>query len=474
MAANPFESAAMSDISTLLSTATAQAIGAAIAAGSTSSVNVTTWYLQRIAQYNDGPDGLNCVRSISPLALAAASLADAEIAAGQLRGPLHGVPYLLKDNIFTVDGSPASAGCQAIAGFIPPYEAALVGRLRDAGAILLGKTNLTEFADFVSDTMPAEFSGAGGVVRNPLGWRYERGQGSSVGSAAAVAARLCAFAIGTETQNSIQTPALHTSLVGFKPSVGRVDCHGIIPLVPSQDAPGVLAWSVVDAALVFQAIAGADTAATPSSLVGLRIGIPRRFIADNVLTGSSQPAFARALQALRQAGATIIDPCDLPSAAELHAVRSSVFRTEFKASLDALLGQLQPCGITSMQDIIDWNRAHPAAIPYGQSLLEAAQASEGMASAQYLAERQRDLALSLDDGISAALDAGGAHVLLAPMSAAAKCTGKAGAPVVAIPAGADADGRPFGVTVLAAPGQDALVLRAGALMENLIGARVPA
>lgn len=462
----------MQDLSTFLGTATAQAIGAAIAAGKTSSLAVTGWYQARIAQHNGGEGGLNCVRSISPLALAAARQADAEIAAGQWRGPLHGVPYLLKDNVFTADGSTAAAGCRALAGFVPPYEATLVTRLRDAGAILLGKTNLTEFADFVADTMPSEFSGAGGVVRNPLGLRYDRGQGSSVGSAAAVSARLCAFAIGTETQNSIQTPALHTSVVGFKPTVGRISCDGIVPLVPSQDAPGVLALNVADAALVFRAVAGDASARTIGSLQGLRIGIPRRFIADNVLTDARKPAFEHALQALAQAGATIVDPCDLPSAVALHEVRSSVFRTEFKASLNALLAQLQPCGMRSMQDIIDWNRQHPEAIPYGQSLLEAAQASPAITSPQYLADRQRDVALSLDQGIRAALHAGAVDVLLAPMSAAAKCTGKAGAPVLAIALGADADGLPFGVTVFSRPGEDALVLQAGQWIESLIGVRM--
>lgn len=462
----------MHDLSTFLGSATAQAIGAAIAAGNTSSLAVTAWYLARIAQCNGGDGGLNCVRSISPLALAAASQADAEIAAGRLRGPLHGVPYLLKDNVFTADGSPASAGCQAIASFVPPYQATLVTRLRDAGAVLLGKTNLTEFADFVADTMPSEFSGAGGVVRNPLGLRYERGQGSSVGSAAAVSARLCAFAIGTETQNSIQAPALHTSIVGFKPTVGCISCDGVVPLVPSQDAPGVLALNVSDAALVFQAMAGIDSLTMISSLQGLRIGIPRRFIADNVLTDARKPAFEHALQLLAQAGATIVDPCDLPSAEQLHEVRSSVFRTEFKASLDALLAQLQPCGMRSMQDIIAWNRAHPEAIPYGQSLLEAAQASPGLDSPHYLADRQRDMALSLEQGIHAALQAGAADVLLAPMSAAAKCTGKAGAPVLAIPLGADADGLPFGVTVFSTPGADAVVLRVGEGIESVIGRRM--
>jgi len=472
----------MFDLSLLLTTGSARSIGAAIAAGQTTSAEVTAWYLQRIAQHNRGEDGLNCVRTISPLALAAARQADAEIAGGFARGPLHGVPYLLKDNVFTADGSPASAGCKAIAGFVPPYEATLVRRLHDAGAILLGKTNLTEFADFVADTMPSEFSSAGGVVRNPLGLRYGRGQGSSVGSAAAVAARLCAFAIGTETQNSIQSPALHTAIVGFKPSVGRVSRHGIIPLVPSQDSPGPLTRDVADAALVFQAMAGADmhdaatlgvkasdTAVYPP-IEALRIGIPRHLMADSVLTEATQPAFERTLQALAHAGAVIVDPCDLPSAEALHAVRSCVFRSEFKASLNTLLAQLQPCGMASMDDIIAWNRQHPEAIPYGQSLLEAASAAPDIASSQYLAERQHDLAISRDEGIDAALAAGAVDVLMVPMSAAAKCTGKAGAPVIAIPLGVDANGLPFGVTVFSAPGKDAMVLQAGAWIEQLAGA----
>lgn len=474
----------MQDLSTFLDSASAQAIGAAIASGQTTSLAVTEWFLARIAGDNGGEAGLNCVRSISPRALDEARQADADLAAGRLRGPLHGVPYLLKDNVFTVDGSPASAGCRALAGFVPPYEATLVRRLRAAGAVLLGKTNLTEFADFVADTMPSEFSGAGGVVRNPLGWRYDRGQGSSVGSASAVAARFCAFAIGTETQNSIQTPALHTSVVGFKPGVGRVSRHGIVPLVPSQDSPGPLALNAADCALVFAAISGADmhdtatlaagamSAGAAASIAGLRIGIARRFMADNVLTDATQAAFDAVLQKLAQAGAVIVDPCDLPSAEKLHAVRSCVFRSQFKASLDSLLAQLRPCGIGSMQELIDWNLAHPEAIPYGQSLLEAANAAPDIVSAQYVAERQRDVVLSVDAGIAAALKAGSVDVLLAPMSAAAKCTGKAGAPVIAIPAGADAGGRPFGVTVFAAPGQDALVLQAGALVESVAGARV--
>jgi amidase len=475
----------MSALSLLLATGTARSIGAAIAAGEVSSRAVTEAYLRRIARFSAGSAGLNCVRSVSPLALEEAVRADAELAAGRSRGPLHGLPYLVKDNVFTADGSPASAGSRALAGFVPPYEATLVRRLREAGAVLLGKTNMTEFADFVSDTMPAEFSGAGGVVRHPHGGRYDRGQGSSVGSAAAVAARLCAFAIGTETQNSIQAPAVHSSVVGFKPSVGRVSRHGIVPLVPSQDSPGPLTLTVEDAALVFEALAGADTqdAATLAhfaqprpalSLAGLRIGIPRRFLADSVLTLAREPAFERVLAALAQAGAVIVDPCDLPGAEQLNAVRSCVFRTEFRENLNGLLASLQPCGMVSMDDIVRWNRDHPEAIPYGQSLLEAANAAPGIRSPQYVEDRRRDIVLSLYAGIRGALDAGAADVLLAPMAAAAKCTGKAGAPVVAIPAGRDADGLPFGITVLSAPGDDRAVLAAAATIEAVVGLRMEA
>ncbi|WP_338763225.1 amidase family protein [Massilia sp. METH4] len=468
----------MPDLTTILRSGTALELGAAIANGRLTSVEATRWYLERIEKLDAGTAGLNCVRSISPLALHCASRADAELEAGYNRGPLHGVPYLVKDNIFTSDGAFASAGSRALAEFVPPYEATLVARLREAGAVLLGKTNMTEFADFVSDVMPSEFSGAGGVVRHPFGLRYGRGLGSSVGSAAAVAARLCAFAIGTETQNSIQAPAIHSSIVGFKPTVGRVSRHGVIPLVPSQDSPGPLTTTVADAVAVFEAIRGPDindsaTLTGPShtisrerSLRGLRIGIPRRCMADAVAGESRSTAFGKVLDSLSRAGAAIIDPCDLPSAEQLSEVRSSVFRTEFKDSLNRLLQDLEPCGMASMSDIIAWNRSHPEAIPYGQSLLEAADGAAGVSSLQYIADRRRDLVLSLDAGIQAALKAGAADVLLVPMAVAAKCTGKAGAPVVAIPAGRDEDDQPFGVTVFAEPGSDDLLLDVAAAIET--------
>ena len=435
---------------TLLEKGSIAEIGAAYRANTLTIAEAVSWYLARIARLN--PE-LNAVREVSPRALDDAKLADAELAAGRDRGPLHGIPVLLKDNIF-VEGMACAAGAKALAGFKPKQDATLVRRLREAGAIVLGKTNLTEFADFVSDVMPSEFSGAGGVVKNPHGIRYDRGQGSSVGSAAAVAASLAPVAIGSETQNSIQTPASYSGVVGYKPSVGLVDCAGVVPLVPSQDTPGPLARSVADAALVAAILAGAAPRA-PETVdpKTLRLGVPRKHVAEH-------PSFARVLERLAKSGVTLVDPCDFPSATELHEVRSSVFRTEFKAALNALLKDNgAPCGIGSMAELIAWNEAHPEAIPYGQSLLIAANATAGLDDPAYKADRARDIELSRTRGIDAAMAQHKVDALIAPMGACAKATGKAGAPVVALPCGMDETGKtPFGVTVFGGVGMDAKLL----------------
>jgi amidase len=332
--------------------------------------------------------------------------------------------------------------------------------------------------------MPSEFSSAGGIVRNPHGIRYDRGQGSSVGPAAAVATGLCAVAIGSETQNSIQTPACFSSLVGYKPSVGVVSRSGVVPLVTSQDSPGPLSRSVADAVLVAAVIAAPDPRDTMSlfvrrgalaaigSIAGLRIGVPRRTIADRADLAELMPQFESALSQLSRAGAVIIDPCDLPTAEQLSDVRSSVFRAEFKSALNAFLEACDsPCGMSSMADIIAWNECHPESIPYGQALLVAANETGGTDDPSYKGDRARDIALSLTGGIQAALAMSGADFLIAPMGSAARCTGKAGAPVVALPVGLGPSGVPFGVTLFAMPGDDARLLAAAQLIEREIGDR---
>ena len=460
----------------------------AIATRQVSAAEVTQFYLRRIEAIDVAGPALNAVRTVASDVLEVARERDAELAAGRVRGPLHGIPVLIKDNILTGDGMPASAGAAALAAFVPSRDATIVRRLREAGAVILGKTNLTEFADYVSDVMPSGFSGAGGTVKNPHTKEgYGRGLGSSVGSAAAVAAALAPVAIGSETQNSIQTPASVSSVYGFKPSVGVASRAGIVPLVPSQDSPGPLARSVADAALLLSVIAGADPndgatleLALTSSLVlcprdpkSIRIGVPRRTIADRPDLAGVMPAFEAVLSELAKAGMTLVDPCDLPAAEQLQEVRSCVFRTEFKAALDAFLRDHDhPCGIESMAGLIAWNEQHPDTIPFGQSLLQAAVATKGLSDPAYIADRRRDIVLSRDAGIDGALKFSGADALIAPMGAAAKTTGKAGAPVLAIPVGADGAGAPFGITLFASRGSDAALLDVGATVAGIVGRRV--
>jgi amidase len=454
----------------------------AIRAKQASVREVVGFYLARIDKLNPS---LNAVRTVAADAAEIAGRLDDELAAGRDRGPLHGIPVLLKDNVATGDGMPMSAGAAALRDFKPARDATLVTRLRKAGAVILGKTNLTEFADYVSDVMPSGFSGVAGLVKNPQTMQdYGRGLGSSVGSAAAVAASLAPVAIGSETQNSIQTPASVTSLFGFKPSVGLVSRAGVVPLVPSQDSPGPLARSVEDAALLLSVIAGADCRDTLSVMAALdrpddlrarepksiRIGVARRTIADRADLAGVIAHFEAALSALSKAGVTIIDPCDLPAAEQIQDVRSSVFRTEFKAALNAFLDENgHPCGMDSIEAIVRWNEAHPDAIPFGQSLLIAAAGTKGLDDAIYRADRRRDIALTRAAGIDAALQFSGADALIAPMGAASKCTGKAGAPVLAIPAGADSSGAPFGVTLFTSLGRDTALLDVGATIARIIG-----
>jgi amidase len=474
------------DVDAILLKGSIAEIGGAFRSRRLSIVEAAQWYKQRIEALNHKGPALNAVRQVSARIAEDARRLDAELADGRDRGPLHGIPVALKDSILTNDGLKASAGSAALADFVPAQDATLVRRLRDAGAIVFAKANLTEFADFVSDVMPSEFSGAGGVVRNPHGMRYDRGQGSSVGPAAVVAASLCPVAIGSETQNSIQTPASFSSVVGFKPTVGLVSRHGVVPLVTSQDSPGPLARSVADARLVAGIIAGPDVndsaslhvrrtrqAVDGGAIGGLRIGVPRRTVADRADLAEVMPLFEAALSKLSKAGAIIVDPCDLPTAEQLQDVRSCVFRAEFKSALGAFLeAHGAPCGMRSMADIIGWNEKHPDTIPYGQPLLIAANATGGVDDALYGLDRARDVALALTGGIAAALGANDVDLLMVPMGAAAKATGKAGTPVVAVPLGLAPSGTPFGATLLGGPGDDFRLLAAAGLVERIVGERM--
>ena len=472
------------DVTNVLLHGSIASIGALLKAKGLSAVELASFFVARIERFDRAGTALNAVRCLNDAWRSEAIACDRERAAGIDRGPLHGIPFLIKDNITTAGVMPTTAGASALGGFRATRDATLLRNLRAAGAILLGKTNLTEFADFVSDDMPSEWSGAGGIVRNPHGIPYGRGQGSSVGSAAAVAAGLCVFAIGSETQNSIQTPACFSSVVGLKPTVGRVSRHGLVPLVPNQDSPGPLARSVADASTVFAALQSFDPADGLSLLVerdragpaierglhGLRLGVLRRVQPLPAACVGADILFEAVLATLSRRGAEITDPCDLPRADELNDVRSCVFRAEFHAALDVFLeSHGAPCGMANLADIIRWNGAHPDTIPYGQNLLVAAEATR--LDARYRADRARDVLLSRTEGIHAALERSGVDALIAPMGTGAKASGKAGTPVVAIPAGALPDGTPFGVTLLGALGDDAHLLALAAAVEATVDGR---
>ena len=410
------------DIEALLESGTIAQIGQAYRSGRVSIERAVRWYLKRIAKFNHPAPGLNAVKAVSTSAISAAQQLDQDLSAGRDLGPLHGIPVLIKANVMMGPNYTVHAGVAALREFRPAITATLVARLGEAGAIILGQTNMTEFADYVADVMPAGFSGAEGMVLNPHGGAYGRGQGSSVGSASAVAAGFAPLAIGGETQNSIQTPASYSSVVGYKPSLGALTRAGIMPLVPSQDAPGFIGRSVADIAAAAAATAGADMRDAASmqfpveprsfaaerlvSIKQLRIGVPRRAMADREQFADIMPQFEAALAALARQGATVVDPCDLPSAEALQDVRSTVFATEFKESFNSFLDEHRPvAGLESLADLIALNEQNPETIPYGQSLLIAAEATQGIRHPAYIADKRRDLQLSRTAGIDAALSA---------------------------------------------------------------------
>jgi amidase len=443
-------------------------LGAAMAAGTLTSEALVQACLARIASLGRAGPGFNAVREVTPRAVDTARGLDAERRAGRLRGPLHGIPVLLKDNIATGDGMACTAGSLALADLRPPHDAGLVHRLRAAGAVVLGKCNLTEFADYLSDVMPSEFSSAGGVVRHPYGLRYDRGGGSSIGPACAVAAGLAPLAVGSETQNSLQTPASDSAVVAIKPTVGLVSRAGMVPLAISQDTAGPMARSVADAAALLSVLAGVDPAdgltLTAAGHVhadytrfldahaahGARIGVARAVYFGREGRGAHEAVVEGAIGVLRETGAIIVDPADVPTAAEVARVRSSVFAREFKVGLEAFLaGVGEAAPLRTLAEVVAFNAAHPAeCLRYGQVLAERAAATTGLDDPAYHADRLRDVTLARALGLDAVFARYGLDALLAPAGAAAKLTGKAGYPVVTVPVGLTPEGAPVGISLI--------------------------
>ena len=397
--------------------------------GRLDSVTLTRAYLDRIAAIDDAGPTLRAVIELNPRALDEARALDAERAAGRVRGPLHGIPVLIKDNI---DATPMvnSAGSLALATHRPQRDAFLVARLRAAGAVILGKTNLSEWANFRSTRSSSGWSSRGGQTRNP--YVLDRSPcGSSSGTGSAIAANLAVVGIGTETDGSILCPSAVNGLVGLKPTVGLVSRGGIIPISASQDTAGPMTRTVADAALLLDVIAGRDAAdpasadaritpyaarLAPGALRGARVGVLR---ASTGYHPGVDAHFERALQALRDAGADVRD-ATLPTAGEWGDAEFEVLLYEFKDGLDRYLADAR-APVRSLQALIDHNTAHAASVMpwFGQELFLQAQAKGPLSEARYLEARANARRLARTEGLEAALAAGPFDVLVAPTTSPA-------------------------------------------------------
>jgi amidase len=416
-----------------------------------------------------------CTRN--PAALEDARLRDEETAAGRRRGPLHGRPVLVKDNVDTAD-MPTTAGSLALAGQpAPAKDARLVQRLRAAGMVVLGKTNLSEWANIRDGASTSGWSAYGGLTRNPYALNRSAG-GSSSGSGAAVGARLAPFAVGTETDGSITCPAAFNGCVGLKPTVGLVPTDGVVPVSRSQDAPGPMALTVRDAAALLGVLAdnGTDYAAHagPGRLAGKRIGVPRKMFWG--YSAHSDAAAERAVQLLAGEGAVIVDNTDLESMEKFGwEDELTVLLAELRSGLADYLASRPGDGPRSLEDVVAFNSAHADVEleHFGQSLFEAALAGPEDGGADYLAARARCLEHARDQGIDAVLREHELDALVTPSYAPAcpidlvneehhpgACTGPsamAGYPLLTVPSGLAA-GLPVAVSFWGGAGSEATLV----------------
>jgi amidase len=384
--------------------ATATEQEAAMAAGTLTSEALVTRYLARIAELDKTGPRLNAVIALNPHALADARKLDAERKAGHVRGPLHGIPVLLKDNIESADGTATTAGSLALKDNITNRDAPLVKRLTDAGAVILGKANLSEWANFRSTHSISGWTGVGGLVRNP--YSLDRTAcGSSAGSGAAVSAGLVTLAVGTETDGSVTCPAAANGVVGLKPTVGLISRTFVVPISAEQDTPGPMTRSVSDAAAMLNAMAGSDPADAftkdadahksdylaglkPGALQGARIGVLRMTVGRSPQTDA---VYEDALAALRKAGAVLVEVKG-PDDAALGAIsgnETEALRVEFKAALNAYLATTSPkVTARTIDALIDFDNKEPRETPlFGQEIFEAASKSPPITDQDYIARR---------------------------------------------------------------------------------------
>ncbi len=388
--------------------------------GELTSRQVTELYLQRIAAVDKSGPYINSVIELNPDALEIADGLDKERKAGKLRGALHGIPILIKDNIDTHDRMQTTAGSLALEGNIAAKDAFIVKQLRKAGAVILGKTNLSEWANFRGKRSVSGWSSRGGLTRNP--YALDRStSGSSSGSGAAVAANLCVAAIGTETDGSIISPAQTNGIVGIKPTLGLASRSGIIPIAHSQDTPGPMARTVADAAILLGVLTGVDErdSATKLSkkralsnyakyldldgLQGARIGVARNMAGANPRI---LKIFELCLEVMKQLGAVIVDPADVPNFDKFGATEVEVLHYEFKTDLNKYLKTLdEQARVHSMADVIKFNEENSDKVmPYfGQEHMLAAQEKASLSAKRYKDAQAKNLRLTRKSGIDATM-----------------------------------------------------------------------
>lgn len=473
--------------------------------GRENAVSLTQKYLHRIESIDKHGPKLNAVIELNPDAIAIARELDAERKAKGPRGPLHGLPVLLKDNIDTHDRMMTTAGSLALVGSHPLQDATVARQLREAGAVILGKTNLSEWANFRGSRSTSGWSGRGGQTKNP--YVLDRNpSGSSSGSAAAVSANLCAFAIGTETDGSIVSPSSHCGIVGLKPTVGLVSRAGIIPISQSQDTAGPMTRTVRDAAIVLGTLTGIDRRdnATEGSrghthrdyaqfldangLHGARIGVARKFFGANT---RANKILDSALASMKRAGAEIIDPADLPTHGKFGNAEHDLMLYEFKAGLNAYFASLESkAPVRSLQDVIAFNEQNKKRELrfFGQETMVRAQAKGPLTEQAYLDAVATARRLAGREGIDAVMDEHRLDAIVAPTSGPAGVidpiygdrdeggssspAAVAGYPDITVPAG-DAFGLPLGISFFGRAWSEPVLLKIAFAFEQLTKARKP-
>jgi amidase len=409
-----------------------------MASGKFTAHSLTGKYLARIGEIDKRGPAVNSVIEINPDALEIADALDKERRSKGSRGPLHGIPVLIKDNIDTADRMMTTAGSLALVGSRPLRDSFVASRLRKAGAVILGKTNLSEWANIRSNHSTSGWSGRGGLTKNP--YALDRNPcGSSSGSGAGVSANLCAVAVGTETDGSVVCPSSINGVVGIKPTLGLVSRSGIIPIAHSQDTAGSMARTVRDAAILLGALAGVDprdsaTAASagkaapdytkflnPDGLRGARLGVARKYFG---FSDAVDKLMNEAIDAMKHEGAVIVDPADLESHGKFDDTELTVLLYELKADLNAYLASRPGVNVHTLEQIIAFNeRNRQKEMPYfGQDLFVQAQAKGPLTSKEYLDALEANRRLSRKEGIDGVMDKFRLDAIVAPTAGPAWVT----------------------------------------------------